>query len=177
MMKVKIAANILTMQLAWIACAYGASAGVPSIGVAACLLAIGVNLVLTDDRVTFVRLTLLLGLFGFAAESILAGSSIVEYGAPGPYNEFAPLWIVTLWMAFAGMIYPTFGFLTNRPIFAALLGASMAPWSYFAATKLGALEFSEPIFIPWASLAALWAIALPIAIQVRMMLSHNRAMA
>ena len=63
---------------------------------------------------TFVRLSLLLGVHGFATESIPAYNSIVEYGAPGPYKEFTPVWIVTLWMAFGGMIYPVDSELSQR---------------------------------------------------------------
>lgn len=164
--------NVLGVQLAWFACAYGAIIGVPTVGVIACLLVMGVNFALTREHRTFLCLSLLLGFYGFLAESMLACNGIIKYSSPFPVQGLAPLWIVTLWMAFAGLIYPTFGWLINRPIGAAMLGAFMAPWSYYAAARLGALELSEPVLMPLVAIAAMWAVALPIAIHARLILSR-----
>ena len=60
-----IVVNVLGVQLAWFACAYGAIIGVPTVGVIACLLVMGVNFALTREHRTFLCLSILLGFYGF----------------------------------------------------------------------------------------------------------------
>ena len=160
-------ARIGAVQLAWLACAYGAAAAMPLAAVAACLAALGINCLLSDHPRALLKLALVLGIYGFAAESALTANGAISYSAGGPTPFLAPLWIVTLWMAFAGMIRPAFGWLLHRPLTAALIGGGLAPFSYAAAAKLGALQFSDPFYIGWLGLSLIWTIALPGAIIIQ----------
>ena len=169
----KTAAIIIAVQLAWLACAYGAANAAPWIGVAGCLLALGVSWVLSGNRVAVLQLALALGGYGFATESLLAASGLIAYGAPGLAPALAPIWIVTLWMAFAGMIGPAFGWLNDRQIIASIIGAAFSPLSYLAAARFGALQLAEPIYAPLIGLSAIWAIALPGAIALHKRLSKR----
>ena len=162
----KLAAIIIATQAAWFATAYGAANNAPAIGITACLLALAVSTFLSDTRRAVFQLAIVLGLYGFAAETLMAATGSIRYGAPSPFTGVAPLWIVALWMAFAGMIKPAFGWLINRPAATALLGATMAPLSYVAASKLGALQFTEPLYVPILLLSLIWAIALPGAVYL-----------
>jgi len=173
-MKFRFAISIVSVQVAWLACAYGATSGYPSIGVAACVLAIAVNLMASDDRWSLMVISLLLGSYGALTESIWAYNSIILYSSPGPLQQFAPIWIIALWMAFGGMIHPAFSILIGRPIAAALLGATMAPGSYLAASQLGALELSEPNAIALLAIAVQWGLALPTAVYAREVFSQKR---
>src|SRR6056297_3499140 len=101
----QIAVNIISIQIAWAACAYGAIAGLPIIGVLGCMMALGLGVALSSQRDTLIYLSVLLGLYGLATESILASSGVIRYGAQGPFSEIAPVWIVTLWMAFSVLIF------------------------------------------------------------------------
>ncbi len=76
-------------------------------------------------------------------------------------------------MAFGGLIFPAFSILIGRPIAAALLGATMAPWSYSAASHLGALKLLEPNAIALLAIAAQWGLALPTAVYARKVLARN----
>jgi hypothetical protein len=171
----KIAATFISVQVAWLACAYGAVVGAPSIGVVSCVLALGLGLVLTDQRRTLVLLSGFLGFYGLVTESVLASMGVVRYASPGPYPGFAPLWIVTLWMAFSALIYPAFGWFSYRPMAAAILGATMAPLSYLAADRFGALNVSEPTYLSLLCIGVIWAVALPGAIYARMFLAQHEA--
>lgn len=173
-MNFRFAISILSVQVAWLACAYGATKGYPSIGVAACMLAIAVNLLASDDRWSLMAISLLLGSYGAITESIWAYNLIISYSSPGPLQQFAPIWIVALWMAFGGIIHPAFSILIGRPITAALLGATMAPGSYWAASQIGALELSEPNAIALLAIAVQWGLALPTAIYAREVVSRER---
>ena len=173
-MKFRMAISIISVQVAWLACAYGGVNGYPSIGVATCILAIAANLLASDDRWTLLVLSLLLGVYGGITESVWVHHAIISYSSPGPLPQFAPVWIVALWMAFAGLIYPALSILIGRPVTAALLGATMAPLSYFAASELGALELSVPNANALLAIAAQWGLALPAAVYVRELVSRKR---
>src|SRR6056297_2736686 len=84
---------------------YERIAGLPIIGVLGCMMALGLGVALSSQRDTLIYLSVLLGLYGLATESILASSGVIRYGAQGPFSEIAPVWIVTLWMAFSVLIF------------------------------------------------------------------------
>ena len=172
-MTFKVAINVVSLQLAWIACAFGATTNNAFIGVAACSLVIALNIALSDYRVTLVVVSLFLGLYGAVTESLWAWTSVISFRAPVPFEQLAPIWIIALWSAFGGMIYPAFAMLVSRPITAALLGAIAAPWSYFAAHQFGALQLCEPYWFSMIAIAIQWAIALPTAVYIHQAISQK----
>mgnify|MGYP001814741093 FL=1 len=165
----RVILNVLAFQTAWAACAYGAAHGLPQVGVLACLACIVVALALARHRLGLLALVLALGVYGLVAETIILGAGLITFNAHWPYPAIAPLWIVGLWMAFATLIGPAFGWLQGRLLMASALGAVAGPISYSAAMRLGALHINEP---EWAGLLAIgltWAVAMPLALR----LSHR----
>jgi hypothetical protein len=163
--------SILAFQAAWVATALGAATGRPEVAVAACVGALALALVCRRDRRSVVVLAVASGLLGFAAESLMIATGLLTHASPGPWPPLAPLWMMTLWMAFATLIEPTFRWLQGRSLLAGLLGAVGGPPAYLAAQHLGALTLAEPLWPAALALALLWAIALPLLVE----LSHRLA--
>ena len=160
----KTITSVVAYQLAWCASAYGASQGTPGVGIAVCAAALGLSLALADAWKPLGLLALSLGLFGWVAESSMLAADLVFYSSPGPLACIAPLWIVTLWMAFATLIHPSMSWLQGRTVLASIFGAIMAPLSYLAAARVNALQLLEPAWISLTAIAAIWSIAMPCAL-------------
>mgnify|MGYP001817193065 FL=1 len=157
---------VLAFQTAWAACAYGAVHDLPQVGVLACFACIVVGLALAPYRQGLLALVLALGLYGLIAETIILGAGLISFNAHWPHSALAPLWIIGLWMAFATLIEPAFGWLQGRPLMASALGAAAGPISYSAAMRLGALHFNQPEWLGIAAIGLTWAVAMPFALRL-----------
>jgi hypothetical protein len=164
----------VAFQTAWVACAYGAAQGLPQIGLLACFACIIVGLALARHRLGLLALVLALGCYGLVAETIILGAGLISFNAHWPHPAIAPLWIVGLWMAFATLIKPAFGWLQGRLVMASALGAAAGPISYVAAMRLGALQINEPAWGGLLAIGLTWAAAMPLALRLSKRLEGRR---
>jgi hypothetical protein len=167
---IKVAAN----QAAWFASAYGAFNSRPGIGIATCAASLLLGLSISENRAGLVVLALALGVYGFGAEELLLSNGLVSYSSPGPFSGIAPFWIVALWMVFAIVVNPL-RWLRRHLILTSCLGATLAPLSYVAADRLGALRLSAPLWVVLFAIAAIWSAAMPGAIALDARLSRNES--
>jgi hypothetical protein len=87
---------------------------------------------------------------------------MLVYAAPFPSAQFAPVWIIALWMSFALTLNHSLAWLKSHPALAALLGAIGAPLAYWAAARgWGALAFAAQPALALGMLAVAWAILAP----------------
>lgn len=163
---IKAIVSVVAFQAAWAACAYGTVHSVPQFGVLVSMASLALGVLLAERRLGRIVLSVLLGLYGLAAETIILRSGVLSYTSPGPYPTVAPVWIIGLWMAFAILIKPAFGWLQGRLLLAALLGAVAGPMSYYAAMRLGALQFAEPEWAGLTAVSVMWAVGMPFALTV-----------
>jgi len=160
-------------QTVWVVSALGAAGGWALAGPVAAALLIGVHLAIGPDRLRLAKLVALCGVLGLAAESLLASSGLITYAAAGPFPPLAPLWIVSLWLAFATTIAEFERLLgANRLLKAAALGALLGPLAYLGGERLGALAFMPPRGVGVAAVSALWALSLPMLMVARARLTH-----
>jgi hypothetical protein len=95
---------------------------------------------------------------GFLVDTTLALAGQVRFAEHWPASV-APYWMLSLWIAFATTLNHSLGWLTRRPVAAALAGAAGGPLAYLAGEKLGALELSHPsVSLPVIGL--LWLLAM-----------------
>ena len=104
---------------------------------------------------------------GLVAETAMIAAGLVRYSAAWPAAWLPPVWLITLWMVFGTCIEATARMLGERPLLkGAVLGAVIAPPTYWAGQGLSALSFAEPIWMPLAATAIAWAIATPLMLMV-----------
>ncbi len=161
-------------QLAWFATAYGAADGIPGVGIGACNAVILLALFLAHDRLGLLVMVGAFGLYGLVVESLLRASGLVVYMTPGAIAGIAPLWIVSLWMAFGALVPLSMTWLHDRFVLAAIFGATAAPLSYAAAALLDALRLTVPLWRGLLAIALAWAVVLPVALWVDARLSRRR---
>ncbi len=159
--------DIVGFQSTWWASALGAGAGRWEPGVAVAAMVIAAQLAFSPERKALFATALAAGVMGAMAETGLLASGLVRYAADWPLAGFAPVWLVALWMVFATCVPATDRMLgTNALLKSMLVGAIIAPPTYWAGESFAALGFAEPRWIALAATAVVWSLATPLMILV-----------
>lgn len=159
--------NAIASQLVWLLAVGGAARGYGWAGpVAVCVFAAlqmhGSHAIRKDVWTVIACSTI-----GFACDSVFAATGLVRYASPGPWPQLAPMWIVALWASLGLTLHHSLSFLQTRLRLAALLGAIVAPLSYYAAAGAWqAVELAQPLAATLALLAIAWAIVLPLLLSI-----------
>jgi hypothetical protein len=173
--------NFIAYQLAWFACVLGAAHGLAWAGAAFALAVAAVHLALRPEAIPIrreIELMAVAAVVGFIVDSALLRSHQVEF-ASADWAGWAPLWMVSLWIAFATTLNHSLHWLASRPLMAMLGGAIGGPLAYLAGAKLGALEITATL-TAFALIAVLWAAAmgiLSIAANMRGVTGSRRVLA
>jgi len=149
--------NFVAYQLAWFACVLGAAHDLAWAGAAFAIAVAALHLALRRDPAEL-RLVVSAAAIGFLVDSALVRTQFVEFASAGS-NGWAPLWMVSLWMAFATTLNHSLHWLVSRPLVAALAGAIGGPLAYLAGAKLDALTIAAPA-PALILMAGLWAAAM-----------------
>lgn len=153
-------ANLVGYQLVWFAIVISASRGRPMWGIAAALVFIALQFHYSTTRKSDARALLAAFLCGFVMDGALAGTGWLHYASP-LLSLPAPIWILTLWMAFAMTLNHSMAFLRGKPVLAAVLGGIGGPLAYLGAARgFDAVIFSTPTWQPIIVLVIGWAVAL-----------------
>lgn len=141
--------NFVLFQVAWFICVISAARQLEWFAVLSIALAIAVHLLLVKERKAELLLILTAGLIGLLLDSLL-----ISLGVFTPMNSwglanFAPLWLIALWMLFGITLNHSLRWLQQRYLVAAVMGFVFAPVAYWAGQRLGALTFppdQSPVF-------------------------------
>jgi len=141
----RIVANLLIYQTVWLACVLGAAHGIPALGVIAALVAVVWHLFQVDCPLTELKLVLLTGLAGGVWDSLLVMFGLIHYSSGAILPGLAPLWIISLWAAFATTFNVSLRWLHGRFWLASLFGLLGGPLAWWAGAGLGALALLDPL--------------------------------
>ncbi len=134
--------NFAAYQVAWFAVLLGAARGTAWAGTALALLVAVVHLALRRDP-RELRLMSLAAAIGVLIDSTLALTGQVRFASAWP-GEFAPYWMLSLWIVFATTLNHSLRWLMVRPLAAGIGGALGGPLAYLAGERLGALDIATP---------------------------------
>lgn len=149
-------------QLAWPACVIGAAHGVFWTGVAV----VGALVLWQLDRrnrhpLDLRLIAICLGL-GFVLDTAWIQLGLLEFAMAWPSSQFAPLWIMLLWISVALVINHSMAAFKQRLWLLAAAGAIGSPFSYFAGSRFGAVEWLAPAWQVILATGLSWAIVLPL---------------
>jgi hypothetical protein len=156
----QVVANAILFNLVWAACVIGAAYANAWLGAVAALAMVAAHLRTLPNRRSELRLILLTVLIGFTTDSIFAASGLLQYEAGVIVPWLAPVWILSLWVAFGTTLNLSLRWLKNRWWLGMALGAVSGPMSYLSGSRLGAVEFSDT-GLALICLSITWAILLP----------------
>lgn len=101
------------------------------------------------------------GLIGAAVDNILALQNI--YVFPENTGPLAvPLWLIGIWAGFACTLLHSFSFFVERRILGPLVIGALAPFSYLAGSKFGAVNFGVEQPLAMGAIAACWLVMMPV---------------
>ncbi len=158
--------NLIGFQAVWFVCALGAARGLSWPGLLLAAVFVALHLAMATET-NLAALTLLgSALTGLAVESALIDFGVVHYAAPWPSDNFAPAWIVALWLAFGATLAPMRA-LFGSGLKAAIAGAVFGPVAYEAGESLGAMNLQSPAWRTVLVLSLAWAGALPVLLALQ----------
>jgi hypothetical protein len=161
--------NFIGYQLAWFVVVRTAGQGQAWIGILAAGVFIVLQLAVSSRRLLDSKLMATALVLGLAIDGGLGLTGWVQY-APGVVTVppgGAPLWILSLWMAFSLTLTRSLGWLRGRPVLGMLLGAVGGPLAYLSASRgWDAVEFPAPAYRGVAGLAVGWGVAIPALLTV-----------
>ena len=155
--------NLISVNIGWLACIFGAAWGHYWLGlvVVPVLFVIHITVIQRRKILNIFIVAMVSTAIGFFTDTILIIVGTVEpnrWLMPAP---FTTIWDLMIWANFSLTLDVSLRFLQKRPFFAALLGAIFAPGTYYAGYRLGALNFSEPVFSNLLWVGAVWLFAMP----------------
>jgi hypothetical protein len=157
--------NFIAFQIGWFACVLGGAYGWPMLGVAVAAVIIALHL----HRAAWPRqeaiLIVLSGLLGFAADSLLTGLGLLKFPSGQFHPQFAPYWMVAMWMSFATTFNVSLRWLKGRLGLAALLGMIAGPLAYYGGAQLGGVAFANPL-ASLLAVAGVWTLAMPLLLVI-----------
>lgn len=149
--------NAIGYQLVWLVSVVGAAHGQLFAGPLAAIAFAVLVLAFGGERRADLRLIPLVLLIGLLTDSAWIELGWLDYSAPWPSAQFAPAWIVGIWVSFALTLNHSMAFLKGRYLLAAVLGAVGGPLSYWGASRgLGAVHFVAPVAIVLLGLGIVW---------------------
>jgi len=127
-------------------------------------LLLGLHLFLVPNWRSELKVMLACGLVGITADSTLTSLGVYMF-TPTPSLLGLPLsipfWLMTIWIGFAGTLLHSFSFFMTRPIVGTLIVAALAPFSYMAGVRLGAVSFGPDAPVAMAIIGAVWLCLMP----------------
>ena len=153
--------NIIGFQTVWFLCVYGAahSSIVPGL-IAGTTFALAVTLLSTDRKRDLITLALALPV-GFIMDSALAKSGLITFSHALPAENWAPMWIMCLWLGFSFTLNHSLKSIYAKPSAIFLFGFLGAPVAYsIAAYKFGAMTFNGDVTSALIAIACVWGLGL-----------------
>lgn len=161
--------NVIGYQIVWFSAVIGAGRGLwwPGVSTAVVFATLHFALLRQSRALHVVDLQLMAIALacGLLMDGGLAGSGLAEYAAnPFPLLPGSPpVWLLSIWAAFALTLRHSMTFLLGRPLIGLLLGAVGGPLAYLGAARgWGAIDFAEPRWMPIVALVFGWSIAIPL---------------
>ncbi len=132
-------------------------------------LLLALHLLLVPNWRSEVKVMLACGLVGITADSTLTQFGVYMF-APTPSLLGLPLpipfWLMTIWVGFAGTLLHSFSFFMTRPVLGTLIVAAIAPFSYMAGVRFGAVSFGPEAPIAMAIIGTVWLCLIPLLARI-----------
>ena len=159
--------SFVAFYACWFACVWGAARGMPWLGplaVAAYVAAYLGTIPSGAARSRQASLLALAGLVGYAADSVLVLAGVLRFPAHAVLGWPSTVWMVSLWVLQAAVLGGVMSWMRGRFALAAVVGAVGGPMAYAAGERMGAAMLGPSHAAALASIAALWACAMPLLV-------------
>ena len=167
--------NAVFFYIIWWGCVLGIQYSYNYLGPILTLVVGFFHLNIVSDLKKEIHLILIIGLLGLMIESFHFHSQLLDYnGYMYPNSLFPPLWIICMWLGFAGTLNYSMFWMKDRWIIMFLCGAFFGPMSYVAGLKLGVLNFNFSYTLSILAIAVTWGLSIPIMYYINNMIYKNK---
>ena len=157
--------NAVVFQICWLACVVGSAYGLTWPSILAFLVLAIWQLHPKRRAPADIKLLVIALVLGISVDSFWIQLGFLEFTTQWPLVNFAPAWILMLWLGFALTVNHSLEWLKAHPLLPAATGLIGGPLAYFAGLKFGAVEFlTDPILIA-ASIGIAWALSMMILVR------------
>lgn len=157
-------ANFVLFQIGWFVCVLSAAAGLNSPAILFTAAFLIIHFRYFPWKLADYRLVLTALFIGVILDSTWSAWSLIAYQAQH-IEPVAPWWIACLWINFALTLNHSMSWLQNHRMMAGIFSAIASPVSYYAGSKLGALQWLHPeLLVP--ILAVSWGVTIPVLLTV-----------
>lgn len=161
-----IISNFVVFQLGWFACVLGGANQLPLIGSLVAAAIIIIHIMRAHEPVKEIKLLAAALAIGLLFESLLTLNGLSVYTSGVLAAGFAPYWMVLMWGLFATTLNVSMRWITALHLaWVSALGTFLAPLSYLAGERLGAIQFSDTTTaLIWIAIG--WGILFPLLVLV-----------
>jgi hypothetical protein len=150
--------NIIGFNISWFGLIFLEERFIPVV-----ILWIGLHFYYCKQPMAELKLILSVTIVGIAIDSILLFLDVFQF----PNQLFIPLWLMTLWVAFAATIAHSVHFLARSIVLQFTIGFIFPPLSYIAGESLTSMTFGFEGFITYLILAVIWSILMVIFFKLQ----------
>lgn len=140
--------NLIGFNISWFGLVLLGKSFIPFV-----LFWIGLHLYFCKKPTAEFKLIISITIIGILVDSILLFSDVLLFDE----RLIIPLWLITLWAAFAATITHSLTFLAHSKILQCVIGFIFAPLSYIGGASLSAVEFGYSPLVTYFVLAFIWA--------------------
>jgi hypothetical protein len=166
--------NAVAFNIVWAATVFGAAAGLAWAGPLAFVAFAFLQLRISAQRRYDVAAMTVFALAGILIDSAWSLSGALSYAAGWPSPHLAPIWLVTLWAAFALTVGHSLAWLRPRPALASVFGLLGGGFSYWVGARIGAVELAVSGWFYGIAVGLCWAIALPALLRLTAAVARPR---
>lgn len=166
--------NAVGFNIVWFITVFGAAGGLAWAGPSALLIFALVTLSMSARPRYDLTAMAVFATAGLVLDSTWSLAGALSYSAGWPSQQLAPIWLVTLWAAFALTIGHSLAWLRPRRVLAGLFGLLGGGFSYWVGARVGAVELAIPAWQYGIGVGVVWAIALPALIRFTAVAAHRR---
>lgn len=126
------------------------------------------HLLLCEDWISEGKIMAVCAGFGLAIDTLLTLGGVFVFN-PSPDFLPVPLWLAAIWLGFIGTLRHSLSFMLNRPVLMTLAAGVIAPLTYLAAMRFGAVEFPMGNITTFVLVSVCWMIRMPFFIWLSRM--------
>lgn len=158
--------NFALFQAGWFVCVLGAASGRVWLGMGLGLALVVVHLLLVARPGSEGVLLAWALLGGIVIDSVHVRTGVLVFTSGVVHPDFAPPWILVLWLQFASTLRFSLSWLKGRYVLGSLLGFGAGVLAYAAGARLGAAQLGPQTVRSLLQIGVGWSVALPLLLLV-----------
>ena len=171
----RLAWSVIGLNIGWFACVLGAAWDSHLLSVLIVPLLGAIHLAVIG------RAKLLPAILLMAASltvGLVLDTALIAIGAFEPNrwlmpNPITTIWLLMLWVNFSLALNESLKWFQENLLVAALLGSLFGPLAYFSASRLGAIEIMNPVYMGLLPICMAWFVAMPLMSLIAKSLYHR----